>query len=109
MNQRTRADQWPGIIAAQEKSGLGIGKFCEREKICRASFFIQRKQLKGTAARKGFKRIQVAYAMRDDVKGSEVQEGLRGIRIFSPNGYQLEINGCGQDELQRALEVISRL
>ena len=103
MSKRMTADRWPGIIAAQEKSGEKISEYCKRKNICRPSFFHWRKRLKETSSQSGFKRIDT------NISPVVMPQGLGNIRIWTPNGYQIESNECKAEELKRVLEVVSQI
>jgi transposase-like protein len=107
MRKWVRMGQWPAIIEAQAKSGQGVNEFCEANDICRTSFFKWRRQLKKPAEPSGFKRLVVA-SPRAEIELRE-QEDLTGLRILVPNGYKVEANGCGMEDLRRALEMVGRL
>jgi hypothetical protein len=91
------ADDWRERIAAQQRSGLSVKRFCEDQGIAEHRFYAWRKRLRGKQA--------VRFALVD--RGSVPGEGAACLEIILATGERLRI-GAGVDAatLRTVLEVL---
>ena len=88
--------QWQEIILGQPASGLSISQYCNNKNINISNFYAWRKRLSSNENPKpGFLRI---------VKPSF--PAVRDLRIETPNGYKIELNGFDESIFQKILGLI---
>ena len=91
--------QWQKIVLGQPTSGLSISQYCKNKNINISNFYAWRKRLGSNESPKpGFLRLNKPSF-----------PSLRDIRIETPNGYKIEVNGFDELTLQRVLGVIKAI
>ena len=88
--------QWQKLLFAQSTSGLSISQYCKNKNINISNFYAWRKRLSSNASPKpGFLRlIKPAFP------------SLRDLRIETPNGYKIELNGFDELIFQKILGMV---
>jgi len=91
--------QWQKILFAQPTSGLSISQYCKNKNINISNFYAWRKRLSiNETPKPGFLRLNKPSF-----------PALRDLRIETPNGYKIEINGFEELTLQRVLGVVKAI
>src|SRR5208283_1042426 len=91
--------QWQKIILGQPTSGLSISQYCNNKNINISNFYAWRKRLSSNESPKpGFIRI---------VKPSF--PAPRDLRIETPNGYKIELNGFDESIFQKILGLVKAI
>jgi len=91
--------QWQKILFAQPTSGLSISQYCKNKNINISNFYAWRKKLSGKDSPKpGFLRLNKPSFPT-----------LRDLRIETPNGYKIEVNGFDESTLQKVLGVVKAI
>ena len=91
--------QWQKIVLGQPSSGLSISQYCNNKNINISNFYAWRKRLSSNESpRPGFLRL---------IKPSFLT--LRDLRIETPNGYKIEINGFDELIFHKILEMIKSI
>ena len=91
--------QWQKILFAQPTSGLSISQYCKNKNINISNFYAWRKRLGSKESSKsGFLRLNKSSFPT-----------LRDLRIETPNGYKIEINGFDESIFQSILGVVKTL
>jgi len=91
--------QWQKIVFAQPTSGLSISQYCKNKNINISNFYAWRKRLgSNESPRPGFLRLNKPSF-----------PSLRDLRIETPNGYKIEVNGFDELTLQRLLGVVKAI
>jgi len=88
--------QWQKIIFVQPTSGLSISQYCNNKNINISNFYAWRKRLSSKESPKpGFLRLN-----------NPAFPNLRDLRIETPNGYKIELNGFDESIFQKILGLI---
>ena len=89
-------EQWRAIVLAYPGSGLSILQYCKNQNICLTNFYAWRKRLSNNESPKpGFLRlIKPSFPI------------LRDLRIETPNGYKIELNGFDELIFQKILGMV---
>ena len=91
--------QWQKILFGQPASGLSISQYCKNKNINISNFYAWRKRLSSNESSKpGFLRL---------IKPSF--PALRDLRIETPNGYKIELNGFDELIFQRILGFVKTI
>ena len=91
--------QWQKILFAQSTSGLSISQYCKNKNINISNFYAWRKRLESKESPKpGFLRLNKPSFPT-----------LRDLRIETPNGYKIEVNGFDELTLQRVLGMVKTI
>ena len=91
--------QWQKIVLGQPTSGLSISQYCNNKNINISNFYAWRKRLSSNENPKpGFLRL---------VKPSF--PALRDLRIETPNGYKIELNGFDESIFQKILGLVKAI
>ena len=100
MRKRFRSKlQWQKILSEQPTSGLPISQFCKVKKINLGTFYAWRNRLSSKELVKpGFLRFNKPSF-----------PALRDLRIETPNGYKIEINGFDESIFQKILGVVKAI
>ena len=88
--------QWQKILSEQPISGLSISQFCKDKRINLGTFYAWRNRLSTKELVKpGFLRINKPSF-----------PSLRDLRIETPNGYKIEVNGFDESIFQKILGMV---
>ena len=91
--------QWQKIILDQPTSGLSTSQYCKNKNINISNFYAWRKRLGSNESPKpGFLRL---------IKPSF--PALRDLRIETPNGYKIEVNGFDEFIFQKILGLVKTI
>jgi hypothetical protein len=91
--------QWQKIVLGQPSSGLSISQYCKNKNINISNFYAWRKRLGSNESPKsGFLRL---------IKPSF--SALRDLRIETPNGYKIELNGFDELIFQKILGLVKAI
>ena len=91
--------QWQKILFAQPTSGLSISQYCKNKNINISNFYAWRKRLSSNESSKpGFIRLN-----------KPLFPTLKDLRIETPNGYKIEVNGFDELTLQRVLGLLKAI
>ena len=91
--------QWQKILFAQPTSGLSISQYCKNKSINLSNFYAWRKRLSSNESPKpGFLRL---------IKPSFPT--LKDLRIETPNGYKIELNGFDESIFQKILGLVKTI
>jgi hypothetical protein len=91
--------QWQKILFAQPTSGLSISQYCNNKNINISNFCAWRKRLSSNESPKpGFLRlIKPSFPV------------LKDLRIETPNGYKIELNGFDESIFQKILGLVKTI
>ena len=97
MKKKSRSKlQWQKILSEQPTSGLSISQFCKDKKLNLGTFYAWRNRLSSKELVKpGFLRINKPSFPT-----------LRDLRIETPNGYKIEVNGFDESIFQKILGMV---
>jgi hypothetical protein len=91
--------QWQKILFAQPASGLSISQYCKNKNINISNFYAWRKRLSSHESPKlGFLRLN-----------KPLFPTLKDLRIETPNGYKIEVNGFDESIFHRILGMIKSI
>jgi len=91
--------QWQKILFAQPTSGLSISQYCKNKNINISNFYAWRKRLGSKeSSQSGFLQLNKCSLPT-----------LRELRIETPNGYKIAINGFDESIFLRILGVVKTL
>ena len=91
--------QWQKIILGQPSSGLSIFQYCNNKNINISNFYAWRKKLNSQESPKpGFFRLN-----------KPPFSALRDLRIETPNGYKIELNGFDELIFQKILGMVKTI
>ena len=91
--------QWQKIILGQPTSGLSISQYCKNKNINISNFYAWRKRLNSKESSKsGFLRLN-----------KPPFSALRDLRIETPNGYKIELNGFDELIFQKILGMVKTI
>ena len=92
-------EQWRVIVLGHPTSGLSISQYCKNQNICIGNFYAWRKRLNSKEfLNPGFLRINKPSFPT-----------LRDLRIETPNGYKIELNGFDESIFQKILGMIKAI
>ena len=91
--------QWQKILFAQPASGLSISQYCKNKNINISNFYAWRKKLgNNESPNPGFLRInKPSFPI------------LRDLRIETPNGYKIEVNGFDESIFHKILGLVKAI
>ena len=91
--------QWQRILFAQPTSGLSISQYCKNKNINISNFYAWRKRLSSNESPKpGFLQLnKPSFPI------------LRDLRIETPNGYKIELNGFDESIFQKILGLVKAI
>jgi hypothetical protein len=91
--------QWQKIILGQPTSGLSISQYCKNKNINISNFYAWRRRLSSNGSSKpGFLRLN-----------KPLFPTLRDLRIETPNGYKIELNGFDELIFQKILGLVKAI
>ena len=91
--------QWQKILSAQPTSGLSISQYCKNKNINISNFYAWRKRLDNQESSKpGFIRLNKPSF-----------PALKDLRIETPNGYKIELNGFDELIFQKILGMVKAI
>ena len=91
--------QWQKIILGQPTSDLSISQYCNNKNINISNFYAWRKRLSSNESpRPGFLRLNKPSF-----------PALKDLRIETPNGYKIEINGFDELIFQKILGMVKAI
>ena len=91
--------QWRMLVLGQPISGLSIAQYCKNQNINLSNFYLWRKRINiNESPKPGFLRLSKPSVPT-----------LRDLRIETPNGYKIEVNGFDESIFQRILGVVKTL
>jgi len=91
--------QWQKLVLGQPTSGLSISQYCKNQNINLSNFYAWRKRLNSKESLKpGFLRLNKPSFPT-----------LRNLRIETPNGYKIEINGFDESIFQKILGMVKSI
>ena len=91
--------QWQKIVLGQPTSGLSISQYCNNKNINISNFYAWRKRFNNKESLKpGFLRLNKPSFPT-----------LRDLRIETPNGYKIELNGFDESIFQKILGLVKAI
>ena len=91
--------QWQRILFTQPTSGLSISQYCKNKNINVSNFYAWRKRLNSKESPKpGFLRLN-----------KPLFPTLKDIRVETPNGYKIELNGFDELIFQKILGMVKTI
>lgn len=101
MNQtiENREKYWREQVAAHERSGLSVKRFCEQQKVTEQSFYVWRKRLRNQQV--------MRFALVDTEVARSQASAESGLELVLPTGERLRI-GASFDPatLRKVLEAL---
>ena len=91
--------QWQKLVLGQPTSGLSVSQYCKNNNINISNFYAWRKRLNSQESPKpGFLRLNKPSFLT-----------LRDLRIETPNGYKIELNGFDESIFQKILGLVKAI
>ena len=91
--------QWQKLLSDQPTSGLSIAQYCKNQNINISNFYAWRKRLNSKESPKpGFLRLNKPSFPT-----------LKDLRIETPNGYKIELNGFDESIFQKILGLVKAI